>query len=314
MEKTENIQQNKEATLPEKIDFNNYKFAVLDQIKAADYTLKVIKDIDNSTGLDSSLGAVKETDIFRLRRGLCLPSASASCINWVVKDRIIGDDKGEIKVGDIYRILLPFHSRKDFADIDPDRIEKGWLFATPEGDVYHQAIVAFSEGLGVPALPAVGFDSVATFKPLLEQGGAVAVSLDNKFVIDHTLKGNSELVEKIDNDWKILIEGPSGLESRKFEEGRHVVSILELTEDGFVIIVDSFRLPQMSEESTVLKLPIKEVDKYLNYSTGGSSRGILFAKDRNIFSLWQNEVAKVVVPEEIVATVKRDIKRSAFSG
>ncbi len=313
MEKAENVQPNKEVALPEKIDFSNYKFAVVDQIKAADYTLKVIKDIDNSTGLDSSLSAVKETDIFRLRRGLCLPSASASCINWVVKDRLIGDDKGEIKVGDIYRILLPFHSRKDFPDIDSGRIEKGWLFATPEGDVYHQAIVAFSEGLGVPALPVVGFDSIAAFKPILKQGGAVAVSLDNKFVIDHTLGENNGLVEKIDDEWKILIEGSSGLESRKFEEGRHVVSILGFTEDDFVIIVDSFRLPQMSEESIVFKLPIKEVDKYLNYSTGGSSRGILFAKNRNTFSLWQNETAKVVVPKEVVTTVRREMKHLAFS-
>ncbi len=104
------------------------------------------------------------------------------------------------------------------------------------------------------------------------------------------------------------------MESRKFEEGRHVVSILELTEDGFAIIVDSFRLPQMSEESTVLKLPIKEVDKYLNYSTGGSSRGILFAKNRNTFSLWQNEAAKVIVPKEIVTTIRKDMKHSASSG
>ncbi len=314
MEKVDNIKLNKEMVLPEKINVNNYKFAVLDQIKAADYTLKVIKDIDTSTGLDPSLGAIKETDIFRLRRGLCLPSASASCINWVVKNRLIGDDKGEIKVGDIYRILLPFHGRKDFSDIDSDRIEKGWLFATPEGDVYHQAIVAFSEGLGVPALPVVGFDSISTFKPILNRGGAVAVSLDNKFVIDHTLRNNNGLIEKTDTEWKILIEGPNGLESRKFEEGRHVVSVLDITEDDFAIIIDSFRLPQMSEESIILKLPIKEIDKYLNYSTGGSSRGILFAKNRNIFSSWKNKAAKVCVPEEIITTVKKDMKHSVFSG
>ncbi len=314
MEIIENIQHNKEKALSEIIHFNKYKFAVLDQIKAANYTLKTIKDIDNSTGLDSNLGAVKETDIFRLRRGLCLPSASASCINWVAKGRLIGDDKGEIKIGDIYRILLPFHNRKDFPDINSDRIEKGWLFATLEGDVYHQAIVAFSEGLGMPALSVAGFDSIATFKPLLEQGGAVAVSLDNKFVIDHTLGKNNRLVKKTGDEWKILIEGPSGLESRKFEEGRHVVSILEVTKDNSVIMIDSFRLPQMTEDSVVIKLPIKEVDKYLNYSIGGSSRGILFAKNKNTFSLWQNKATKVIVPEKIVTTVRREMKHLAFSG
>ena len=67
-------------------------------------------------------------------------------------------------------------------------------------------------------------------------------------------------------------------------------------------------------EKTDAVQPIKEVDKYLNYSTGGSSRGMLFAKNRNTFSLWQNEVAKVVVPEEIIATVRKDMKHSVFSG
>jgi len=72
-------------------------------------------------------------------------------------------------------------------------------------------------------------------------------------------------------------------------------------------------LDQIKAADYTLKV-IKEIDKYLNYSTGGSSRRMLFAKNRNIFSLWQDKVAKVFVPEEIIATVKKETKHSVFSG
>lgn len=291
------------------VDQSDYKFAVLDQIKAADYTLRVIKEIDKTFGLDNSLSAVKETDVFRLRRGLCLPSASATCINWLANSRLIGDNDANLKVGDIYGLLLPFHGKKDFQQEEARKLEHGWLFASAEGDVYHQAIVAFSEGLDTPALAVTGFDSVSNFRPLLDKGGAVAISLDNRFVLDHTLAGNGELTETLGGHSRILVDGPEGVEFRDFEEGRHVVALLKFSKDSSAIIVDSFRLPQMAESSSIIELGTSEIDSYLDYSTDEASRGILFARNRNDLYSFQSNASNVVVPNEIVDYVREKVNR-----
>ena len=45
------------------------------QVAAAEYTRTVLDQI-TQVDRDPSLVAVKETDVYRLRRGLCLPSAA----------------------------------------------------------------------------------------------------------------------------------------------------------------------------------------------------------------------------------------------
>jgi hypothetical protein len=280
-------------------------FCYLDQIQSADYTLAVISTMHHLIAGRQGLKAVAETDIYRLRRGLCLPCASSSCINKVKGFRLIGDTDGPIRVGDIYRTLLPFHGRSEFEE-SAELLSKGWLFTTDQGDVYHHAIVAFSEAVGVPAMSVGNFRSVKDFEELLAAGGAAAISLDNRFVIEHTLGKDENLVISDNGSWKILIDGPGGLEHRKFENGRHVVAVLGISFDD-VLILDSFRLPQMSSSRLIFKLPVKEVDKYLNYRTGGVSRGILFAKDDAMLSHWEHLSNDLVVPKSVVERVRKNL-------
>lgn len=274
-----------------------FMYAHIDQIRAADYARSVIDDLGNRGLLeDEGLKGVRETDVYRLRRGLCLPSAASASINWVKGERVIGDADGDIRVGDIFDIMVPYHGSKE---LDP-RYERGWLFSTEEGDIYHQAIVAFSEGMDVPAMPVKGFKSVRDFEPFVQEGRAVAVSFDNGFVLDKTLQNKPELVN---GERQVLIEGNSGVVYRSFEIGRHVVAILEI-EDEHAVILDSFRLPQLEMEDVILRLPIYEVDDYLQNGDIGNSRAIMFSKNRSDFNDWRHLESPVSVPPQVVNAVR----------
>lgn len=297
-----------ETDKKEKVEIRqDYGFAFLDQIKAAPYTHEVIRKLDAEGNLDASLLAVKETDVFRLRRGLCLPSAAASSINWVLGSRVIGDEDGHLKIGDLYRILLRFHGRKSFSSGENyPHLKNGWLFATEQGDVYHHAIVAFARGMGLEAESVIGITSIDIFRDLLAKGGAVAISLDNNFVLEQTLGNSPDLVKRGGEKPQILIEGADGLEYRNFENGRHVIGLLAI-EDDTAIVTDSFRLPQMEAEEPVMRIPLSEVDKYLAYTTGGKARGIVFSKNKGDFETVKQFISPTSVPQEVVDRVRQSL-------
>lgn len=284
-------------------DVPKYKVALVNQIKAAGYTHDVIRELSAQGLLDDSLNAVKETDIFRLRRGLCLPSAAASCINWVEKRRVVGDEDGRIRVGDIYRILLPYHGKRDFDNPLINALPNGWAFATEQGDVYHHSINAFSEALGVFSSAVAGFDSLGVFRKLIKEGGSVAVSLDNHFVIDQTLGKSDKFVKRVGNEDYILIDGPDGESFSQFENGRHVVSLVDFPDETSVVLIDSFCLPQMSEENMILRIELSEADRYLNYASGENARGIVFAKGRETLRSCKDYEKSVQIPDGVVEEI-----------
>lgn len=280
----------------------------MDQIRAATPTLKAIHQLTERGILTDELAAVRETDVFRLRRGLCLPSAAAAAINHVKEQRFIGDsdEDAPLSVGDMYRTLVPYHGR---VIKYPDGSEKVWKFATPQGDVYHQAIVAFSKAVGVPAMAIGSFKSVGEFQGLFngDPRSGVAVSLDNRFVAEQTLAGRSDLIMTTNEETFIKIDGANGLETRKFEHGRHVVFLSGITENGDAIIYDSFRLPQMGEQDLVLTIPVPVVDKYLNYFTGGASRGIIFSRSEANLEPYGVLSGGSVPPESVVEEIRQSL-------
>jgi hypothetical protein len=211
----------------------------------------------------------------------------------------------------MYRILLPFHNREDLTNLSGEKIDMPWRFSTQEGDVYHHAVVAFSIGLGISAESVTNFQSVNQFKTFLEKGGSLALSLDNWFVIEQTLGNNTDLVERSNGRAKIKIEGPNGLEYRRFESGRHVVSILGI-EDGQFKCWDSFQLPQLSFEDCLLTLEADQIDSYLKYQLGGAQRGIALAQQKKLLTEvepWINHQVKEMVPQEVVDEVRNFVKR-----
>ncbi|MDD1475289.1 hypothetical protein MEO41_29090, partial [Dolichospermum sp. ST_sed4] len=86
--------------------------------------------------------AILETDVYRLRRGLCLPSASAAAVNLVLGQRLIGDDDSDLRIADFFSTLLPYHGQ-----FKSEQLPRGWLVVTSSGDMYHHAIAAFVRGL-----------------------------------------------------------------------------------------------------------------------------------------------------------------------
>lgn len=283
------------------------KFAV-DQLTAAEYAKEVINGFPEGVR-DRFSGTVEKDLAYQLKRGLCLPSATAACINKVLNKRLVGDREGILRVGDFYRLLLPFHDRDGLKNLDGNDLNMPWWLATESGDTYHHAAVAFSLGLGVPAKAISDFNSVEALKPFLQAGGAVAISLDNSFVLEKTLAGKPEFVGQDRGGGRtILVEGPGGKELRPFENGRHVVALTQGRE-GHYLVSDSFNLPQRGNGGMVLELRAEEIDPYLKNTAGSPSRGIAFSKEEQALSLlesFENKQVLVQVPREVVEAVSKD--------
>lgn len=278
-----------------------FNFAI-NQIKAAEDTLHIVKTID-----DPSLAAVQETDVYRLRRGLCLPSATATCINTLLETRLIGEthDDAPLRIADLYKMVLPFHNQEQLQDKNGRINDKPWYVATPHGDMYHHTMMAISEGLGLQAQSIEDFENVEQLLPFLQKKGVLALSLNNRFVLDITLQNDPHLVRKEANgDDSILIDSGNGLDFRKFENGRHVVSMLGLSQNGNVLVNDSFRLPQMTS-APIMEVPIETINDYLAYHDNAKTRGIAFAKEPDAFkSLKTFENTNIFVPQEVVQNVQ----------
>lgn len=273
----------------------DYSFCLVDQMRAAAYALKTIADLEFAGTLNKENPhhkAILETDVFRLRRGLCLPSAASTCINKTFNKRIIGDEDGNLKIGDFFRFLLPHHCKYPTSDLP-----KGWLVATDQGDMYHHSIVAFAQGLGISAIPVKNFASLREFQPIMDSGGCVTVSLDNWFVPEMTLKG-LDCIELIENDFYIKVDTLNGITRSRFEHGRHVVSIVKM-ENEIATIADSFNLPQTKIHGLMVTAPIEKIDHYLSYINPATTRGIVFPNPNHPIPLQNLEATPVVIPQEV---------------
>jgi hypothetical protein len=280
----------------DEIDLNQVH---VDQITAATSVFEAIRDLSDEGKIGPGLEAVVETDVFRLRRGLCLPCAAAACLNTVTKRRLVGDVDGEVNIGDLYRVIIPFHGKNEFKDPAVPNLEKGWLVVTPQGDMYHAAITAISKALGVPAMPVESFGGVNAFRDVLASGGAVAISMDNTFVLKETLHMRPDLVQVENDETRILIEGPGGMDFRKFEHGRHVIALVGI-EGNMAHLIDSFRLPAMKLEETRITVPVDRLDTYFDYFHGGNPRAIVFGGARKQKDELRKFASKVIVPGDVV--------------
>lgn len=271
----------------------------VDQILAAGDVRRAIIELQTVGQLNADLEATVGIDVASLGRSLCLPSASATCINVVTRTRLIGDTNGMVTVGDMYRVLIPYHGRKDLADVPP--LERGWLVITPDNYMYHSAVATVAQALGVTAMPVEGFNSVEVFKGAILTTGAVAISLDNSFIYERTLRNRPDLVVRDEDGVKILIEGNGGIEYRKFGHGRHVVTLVSIT-DGVATVIDPFRLPQMAMHETIVTLSVADLDGYLKYHGGGNPRAIVFGNQPGLMEDLRPLAQKVNIPMGVVAT------------
>jgi hypothetical protein len=283
-----------------KVDYSKY---LIDQIRAADDAQLAIRELELNGTLDPNNEhhrAVIETDVFRLRRGLCLPSAASVAINLIKGERLIGDSDGVLTIGDYFRFLLPHHGKYP----TPEQ-PNGWYVISPSGDMYHQSIVAFSEALDINAYSCQGISSLEQLSPVLKVGGSVAVSLNNHFVIDHTLSTYPDTVQKTQDQILIRVNTPNGQEYRPFQDGRHVVTLLDIY-GGEALIADSFNLPQTGKTGLTVSVPVNEVNKYLTYHDNTTSRSIVFLP-QDIQLPPDLHPTPLRIPDEVVSDLSQKI-------
>jgi len=286
-----------------------YNEFLVDQILAADDALKAITELKKAKLLDpknESHRAILETDVFKLRRGLCLPCAASTAINQVLGYRLIGDTSGILTIGDYFRVLFPHHGSYPTPE-NP----KGWLITTPSGDMYHHAIIAFAQGLGITAYSCQGFTDVSEFQPILEIGGGVTVSLNNHFVIEQTLAAYPETVEVIDSHPHIKVLTKTGSNLQPFQNGKHVVTLLDIR-NSEAIVADSFNLPQTNTHGLTATLPLETLNKYLIYSDHSVSRGIAFLPPNTELPHSLHPI-QAYIPSQVTQKITREITKRLTS-
>lgn len=301
------INQQLRSAVPERrIDYPPLNLTV-NQIKAAGYVSEVVAGLRDSGILREDVPehkAVLETDIYRLRRGLCLPSAVSTAINFLLEEKIVGDSEGSLRVGDFFKHLLPFHGC-----FPSDSQPRGWLVVSGSGDMYHHAAVAFSKGMNLQAYSISDFHSLIDFAEAIRAGFKVAVSLNNRYVLDCTLGGEGRNVRVgEDGTPEILIDGPDReTHFRKFENGRHVVTLVDMSDED-VLISDSFCLPQMGDVSCLQEWPVCTVDKYLLYHDLAPTRAILIGRDEIAKNSGLN-IRELVIPDIVVQDLRSKLNQ-----
>lgn len=256
---------------------------LIDQIRAAKGVYDALHTLETQGKFnrhDPSLIGVAETDVFRLRRGLCLPSAVGVGVNLAYGQRIIGDDDGGdrvLDIGDVYKMLIPHHGR-----YPSESMPRGWWVVTTAGDMYHHAAVALAHGLGLECTSVQGIGTLGQFSGIINSGAGVAVSLNNKFVVEQTLRPFPDSVKREGEQTYIRVDGANGPEWKLFQDGRHVVDLLSIhdTHEGAqVTFADSFNLPQTgNQHGLTVTLPIEVADRYLKYHDGAQPRALVISR------------------------------------
>jgi hypothetical protein len=152
----------------------------------------------------------------------------------------------------------------------------------------------------VTVVPIINYDNLQDIAEIVgDTHTAVALSLDNKFVLDW--------VEKAQNDLKreFVIKNQNGiffndkkLGEKPFQNGRHVVALIDYRPNE-ALISDSFTLSGMTTEQTVQWRKIKDVETYTRYQSGVPSRAIVFTRDGQNHPNFKTAVSRFQVPVSV---------------
>ncbi|MCS7093038.1 MAG: hypothetical protein NZL96_01190 [Patescibacteria group bacterium] len=277
-----------------------FDFSLIDQIKAAGPVAELIEEMKRKGLLSEENSYHKpiiETDVYRLRRGLCLPCASAVAINILLNRRVVGDDDGILSIADMHRLLLPHHGKYPTTNFPC-----GWLVVNDKGDMYHHAIAAFAEALEINTYSLLGFKKIDDLINIMEKAknSAIVVSFNNRFVLEQTLKNYPDSIKKDGDKFLIKVSTPEGDIFKPFENGRHAVTILNFsTSSGELLVADSFNLPQTKQTKGILvRLSLEEATEYLKYHDNAITRAIVFSQNPDLKSIFQDLLIPYI-PKEV---------------
>lgn len=274
----------------------------LSQMKAGAYTsIQVAEAIDKNPDLKELFPPI---EIIRAGRTICGITAVSLGINVIKGERIIGDSGDEFfKVGDFYKYILDYQGYK--SPYDPKEYQNGWWVINPNTkDVYHHALIAWAENFDIEAMQVYDFSGIEDFENFLIKGGVATVSVSNRYVKDITTENDPACFVEKDGKTFMLIENEDhSITEREFRQNSHLVSVVGITSQKEVLVMDSFELRQQKNKNKVRKIPISIFNQYLNK---GKEKALLLSTDK----ITRSEKYKILpcyIPEEVRELMREKI-------
>lgn len=147
---------------------------LLNQLRAGNKTKQVIDSLYQENKLGKSLKWLGNKTDEEIGRRICLPTAASTAINLLYNREIIGDNSGLIVVADFYKWLLPLHKTGPTSWLPP--YDNGWWVIDNEGNVFHQAIIAFAQLFDIYGLSIINFPSIEWIYDLPQKGEFIVVA------------------------------------------------------------------------------------------------------------------------------------------
>ncbi len=261
--------------------FADMTYAYVSQFAAAPYVLDEMNNFRAKYNRKSILEVIYGTNLHAIGRGLCLPSATCTCLNALCGARQFDEQS----IASMFRMLLPLHGITANNPLTQEPYPHGWQVLTDQGDMYYHAIqywVNQATNSQVKAHTIVGYNKLEDLANLVNSSSiTVALLLDNRFVIHWVREAEQEMgiqFIKQDDDGVLLINTQE-LHDMPFQSGRHAVSLLDVQNDH-VLISDSFSLPGMTSQQTMRWWPIDVIAKYTHYQSELPRRAIIFTTDK----------------------------------
>lgn len=252
---------------------NADSFFILSQFRAASYACDILRQCYKTDPAKFALAQYWFENMTpdSLGNDLCLPVAACTAVNILSGKKAIGDAEGSFRVGDFFKIMLPFHGLPSVGQ--PAPYDRGWWVINQDGNVYHHAVVAFVSACGLFAYPVKNFSSIAEpFQWCADSDLVFAASLDNKF---------------------IALTNPKYISA---VPGRHVVDILP-EENGRFSVTESCQFLSTGETPKIFSFSAPELDKYLDYVQPRPTQGIIFSK--NQLSIPPEHVLPIYIPDMV---------------
>lgn len=257
---------------------------VLNQFRAAKKVFESMRDFfEAGGGSVSGLSFFRESlDESHIVRSICLPTVASTAVNFVFNSKIIGDETGEITVGDFYKVMLPLHR------IEPTKMpasyDMGWRVVDDFGNTYHHAVAAFLKIFDLKTYSLREFSGIGELLSAISGREAfLSLSLDNRFSLEKTID---------EEGLKYLARIYPGFGSQK---GRHAVFVSGFTGNR-VFIADPFQILKKGESPKIKEFDYSEIDWYFSHQAA-SVRALAFSKEEIDFP--EANINKIYIPDYV---------------
>jgi hypothetical protein len=131
------------------------------------------------------------------------------------------------------------------------------------------------------------------------------VSVSNRYAKEITTENDPACFVEKDGKTFMLIENEdNSVTEREFRQNLHLVSVVGITSQKEVLVMDSFELRQQKNKNKVRKIPISIFNQYLNK---GKEKALLLSKDKIIRSE-KYKILPCYIPGEVRELMREKIQ------